>query len=348
MTPSSSIEDQAASWAARHCAPLSPAEEAAFQAWVAADPRHAAAYAEFESTLRTVAFPAHTGLGAAAVDRLNRRATRRRRRHQSLAAAGLALLLVGVAWISFNRPTTPLVPTARSLAVTARPDLRTLPDGTTVELNAGAEIRVSFSPDTRAVTLLGGEALFQVAHDTKRPFIVTAGEVAVRAVGTVFSVRYDEAEIAVLVTEGRVAVQKPTESAPPGSGPGGQSPSIVDAPTPPEQLLLEANSRVRVPLDTAGNPGPGTVAVVTARDRDSLLAWREQRVEFTNIPLGEAVTYFNREGRPPLIVSDHAAAAIRLSGIYWVNDVEGFIRLLQTGFRLEAQPAPDGIRLRLR
>ena len=44
----------------------------------------------------------------------------------------------------------------------------------------------------------------------------------------------------------------------------------------------------------------------------------------------------------------HAAAAIRLSGIYWVNDVEGFIRLLQTGFRLEAQPAPDGIRLRLR
>ena len=100
--------------------------------------------------------------------------------------------------------------------------------------------------------------------------------------------------------------------------------------------------------DTAGNPGPGTVAVVTARDRDSLLAWREQRVEFTNIPLGEAVTYFNREGRPPLIVSDPAAAAIRLSGIYWVNDVEGFIRLLQTGFRLEAQPAPDGIRLRLR
>lgn len=345
MTPSSSIEDQAASWAARHCAPLSPAEEAEFRAWVAADPRHAAAYAEFESTLRAVAFPADTGLGAAAVDRLNRRATRRHRRRQGLAATGLAVMLLCVAWVSFNRPVTLPVPIARSLAVATRPDLRALPDGTTVELNAGAEIRVSFSSDTRAVTLLGGEALFQVAHDSKRPFVVTAGDVAVRAVGTVFSVRYDDSEIAVLVTEGRVAVQKPTESAPPGSGPGGQSPSIVDAPTPPEQLLLDANSRVRVPLDTAGNPGPGTVAVVNARDRQSLLAWRDQRVEFTNIPLGEAVNYFNREGRARLIVSDPAAAAIRLSGIYWVNDAEGFIRLLQTGFHLEAQPTPDGILL---
>ncbi|MGH7956064.1 MAG: iron-containing alcohol dehydrogenase, partial [Opitutaceae bacterium] len=77
--------------------------------------------------------------------------------------------------------------------------------GSVVELNVDADILVDFSPVRRAVRLVRGEAHFTVATDAARPFVVSAGGVEVRAVGTGFAVHFAPQEIAVLVTEGQVA-----------------------------------------------------------------------------------------------------------------------------------------------
>jgi ferric-dicitrate binding protein FerR (iron transport regulator) len=98
-------------------------------------------------------------------------------------------------------------PTAGSTVV-RRPDVQKLPDGTRVELNAGTEFVVEFTPGVRAVRLVRGEALFAVPKNPARPFVVGAGAVSVRAVGTAFAVRHGAAVVGVLVTEGRIAVER--------------------------------------------------------------------------------------------------------------------------------------------
>ncbi|MGH8277829.1 MAG: FecR family protein, partial [Steroidobacteraceae bacterium] len=81
-----------------------------------------------------------------------------------------------------------------------------LSDGSTVELNAVSRIRVRFSQHERAVDLLLGQALFRVAKNKDRPFLVFSGATRVRAVGTQFDVNRERSSTVVTVLEGRVAV----------------------------------------------------------------------------------------------------------------------------------------------
>ena len=82
----------------------------------------------------------------------------------------------------------------------------TLDDGSALALNTSSVLQVKFAADERRIVLRQGEASFQVAHDEDRPFVVQAGDVSVRAVGTAFSVRMRQQELEVVVTEGVVEV----------------------------------------------------------------------------------------------------------------------------------------------
>jgi transmembrane sensor len=88
----------------------------------------------------------------------------------------------------------------------------TLADGSIVTLGARSAIAVHYRPGTRDVTLLAGEAFFQVKHDATRPFQVTAGAIQARDIGTRFDVRLDPTEIRVGVQDGRVGVSSPTQT----------------------------------------------------------------------------------------------------------------------------------------
>src|ERR1035437_143345 len=140
----------------------------------------------------------------------------RRRHSRRLAAGALALLVVvGVAmrpWDSRIQPapvTDSLVPKP---TVISAPERQTLPDGTVVELKPGSRIEEHFTADFRRVTLVRGAALFQVTHNAARPFIVSAREVEARDVGTVFAVQIKPSVVEVLVTEGSVSVDKPSDN----------------------------------------------------------------------------------------------------------------------------------------
>jgi transmembrane sensor len=87
----------------------------------------------------------------------------------------------------------------------------TLQDGSRIYLNSDTRLTVRLDKNRRLVRLAGGEALFDVAKNPSRPFIVDAGEMQVRAVGTEFVVRRDPHELAVTLVEGtvRIADQDP-------------------------------------------------------------------------------------------------------------------------------------------
>jgi transmembrane sensor len=321
------IEETAACWLVRRNEGFSPEAESQFQAWLAADPRHAEAYSTQESAWATLAFPAESGQAGIALQELAARETARARRRKLGVLLFAGAMAAAAALVFVLRPeASPLTPTAPATTIVARPNLHTLPDGSTVELNAEGAFESEFTATQRGIRLTRGEALFAVTKDLSRPFVVTAGGVTVRAVGTAFTVRFDPARVDVLVTEGRVAVQSPARR-----------------PESDEAIMVAAGQRVEVPAAPGGvRPAVQTVSPVEIATK---LAWREQRTEFTRTPLAEAVALFNRNNRVQLKLADAKTGELRLSGIFWADDPEGFVRLLE-GLNVSAVRSGDTIHLR--
>jgi transmembrane sensor len=217
-------------------------------------------------------------------------------------------------------------------SIALRPDRQVLPDGSAAELNAGAEIAVQFTPEKRTVRLVRGEALFDVVEDADRPFVVAAGQIEIRAVGTAFAVRNAEDEIAVLVTKGQVAVQR-ADAGPRGSP---AAPATVVQP-----IYLAAGRKMTIPL--ASTVAVPKATYVSPEELMEALAWRTRRVEFTSTPLREAVALFNRQqpGKR-LVVGDDATASLKITGVFWTDDPEGFSRLLVFSLGLKADTSAEG------
>jgi transmembrane sensor len=266
--------------------------------------------------------------------RARSRQQRRRRRllwgGASLAAAAVVAVLL---W-SPARP-VPLSAVAGSTpiaTVAPRPDRQVLEDGSIVELKAGAEISVTYSPSQRGVRLLRGEAHFAVAKDSARPFVVAAGGVETTAVGTEFLVTLASRDVQVLVTEGRVAIATPMVPS---------SPTTAAAPP----IVVDAGTRVTANVAVASGAAP-RVETVTAAEVSRALAWRSQRMEFSGTPLAEAVAHFNRQNRLQLILTDDALGALRVSGVFWTDDPAGFARLIEPAFSLQLR-AVDADRIEI-
>ncbi|CAO4144262.1 FecR family protein [Methylorubrum aminovorans] len=183
------VYEQAALWVARlSSTDATEADHRAFEAWRAADPAHAEAYAEMEAWRRTM-----------------KRAPDPRRPRLPKGLAALAAALGLGALLS-----DPLgwVDRMRADAWTDRGSIETttLPDGSRVDLNTDTALVLRFTHSERSVALLRGEAVFDVVPDAGRPFVVSGNGVRARAVGTRFFVRVDGAAVPVGVAEGRVDV----------------------------------------------------------------------------------------------------------------------------------------------
>jgi transmembrane sensor len=219
-----------------------------------------------------------------------------------------------------------------------------------VDIKDGAEIRVVFTTSARRVELRRGEAHFQVTRDPSRPFIVQTGGIDVRAIGTGFSVQLSQSEVAVLVTEGRVALDRaatatspvPADNTSPGSPPQGLNP------TPRTLAFVSAGNRIVVPIQTSGTQtlaAPSTTSV-SSSELDELLAWRAPRVEYSGAPLSEAVAIMNsRSGEHAhlrFVIADPSISQVRVSGLFRLDKTEAFVQLLKNGFGIEACDFGDG------
>jgi ferric-dicitrate binding protein FerR (iron transport regulator) len=55
---------------------------------------------------------------------------------------------------------------------------------------------------------------------------------------------------------------------------------------------------------------------------------------------------FNRQNRLQLRIGDSATGALRITGLVWSDDPEGFVRLLESGFNVTAERSGDVVHLR--
>lgn len=242
-------------------------------------------------------------------------------RRASLYAASLAAVVVLTAlgfWWRQNRAI---------VYVTAVGEERTLtlPDSSTVELDARSAIQVSFTRSARMVRLTRGQALFRVVHNASRPFIVTTRDATIRDVGTQFDVRYDGAATVVTVLEGRVAASTSLDhsSASPGSA---------------RDILVSAGEQVRLERHLALPPESVNPAVATA--------WVQGKLVFNDSPLSEVIEAFNRYNLRPLIVEDPQLLQLHVSGTFDTTNSAQVVEFLCQRFHLVAHEGASSIRLR--
>lgn len=324
------IDAQAADWLLRAEEGLSAGQADEFAHWQRADPRHARAVARLQKTmslLDRVPELEATGRG------IPTRSRGRRGWWSGAAAAGLAAAAAGFIFLQPAPPRAEPPPVETTYATTATGYQRVgLEDGSVVELNGASEVRVKFTPTTREVTLVRGEALFSVAQQPSRPFVVTAQHVSVRAVGTAFVVRYQGLDIEVLVTEGKVDVGPPA--------------AVAEAAPHRAVVRVGAGEHVTVRPDETGAVAPAVEKVAPAAQLSSL-DWQAPHLVFVDKPLREVAAEFNRRNRVQLEIRDEALAARAVGGNFRPDNVEAFVRLLEgNGDIAVERPAPDRIVLR--
>ncbi|MFZ9746434.1 MAG: FecR family protein [Opitutaceae bacterium] len=317
--------DEAAAWVVRLERGLTAAEQDQLSAWLAADPRHGRALARMRAHWARLAplaewRPEHSA--EPNPDLLAPPAPTRRWFRPVLAAAAAAALAALALFVGAP-PSAPAPDRAgpesgRVVVREAQATRQVLPDGSLAELNHGAALQVDYTAGERRLELLRGEAHFRVVRDPGRPFVVRAHGREIRALGTAFNVRLEAGRMEVLVTSGRVRLGEETSPAapePPAAGP-----------------TLEAGQRAVVTLD-GGAPEP-RIATLTAGEIERVLAWQHRTLEFSAAPLAEVIAAFNQANELQLALGDPALAGVQLSASFRSDNVEGFVRLLEVGFRI--------------
>jgi transmembrane sensor len=346
----SAIEAEAMAWLVERDEGFAPGRAAAFEAWRQGDARHAKSVAELEQVLAQLdglavrreqvnahfhrVSPALPTIAAAPASLPSVRWWR------PLAWGGVAAALAVGGFFGFREVRLGTGLETRYATTAAGYERARLADGSTLELNTSSTARVSFSAAERRVKLESGEAHFEVAHDPARPFVVHAGGVAVRAVGTAFNVRFGESAVEVTVTEGKVSV---TASPEVGPTPSEQDTTYTE-PAKTLPTLVAANQRLAVPL-LATAPAPAVERLAPA-DVRATLAWQRRVTDFSDTTLAEVAARFNRHNALQLVIVDPSLGERRIGGMFALDDVEAFVRLLERDGIVRAERDGDTVRVR--
>ena len=332
------IEAEAMAWLAERDEGFAPGRADAFNAWRNRDPRHAASVAELEQVL------AQLGGLAARRDEVNARFDRTSplrpaaafapapalasRGWRPMAWGGIAATLLIGALFGIHAWQSAATPATRYTTTNAGYERARLDDGSTLELNTASAARVQFTPAERRIELESGEAHFEVAHNTARPFVVSAGGVVVRAVGTAFNVRFVSGAVEVTVTEGKVSIAPERVTVRERDAAATPDRTV----TPRRPMLLAANERLAIPLASlAGDVAVPSRAVerLAPSEMRAALAWQRRVTDFSDTPLAEVAARFNRHHTRQIVIADPALGARRIGGIFALDDVEAFVRLLE-------------------
>lgn len=329
------VEDQAAAWLVRRDAGhWTQAEQDALDAWLESSTANMVAFLRLETAWRRTHrlkslsagvpsgvvpsleqwqfSPIFKAAKRSSAHRENVRTGRFNPRGWVLAASVLIAVAIG-AWTLSPAGTAYYTPVGGIATVPTA-------DGSKIILNTDSEVRIDIGEAVRHVQLEHGEAFFQVAKDPRRPFVVSVGGKRVIAVGTAFSVYRNKDDIRVVVTEGKVRIEKADRN----------------------DILLAAGGVAR------SHRGELTLKQKPVPQVEEDLSWRSGFLTFRDTALAEAIIEFNRYNARKILIEDPSIAGIRFSGKFQSTQYEAFIRLLEDSFNVHAENADGNIRLTTR
>lgn len=236
------------------------------------------------------------------------------RRPVSITVAALAAALI--VWIA--GPALLLALHADYRTATAQTQLVRMEEGSIVELGAASAIETDVGTSERRVTLLAGEAFFDVESDPDRPFFVNGEGLEVKTLGTAFNVRLSSTSTTVALLRGSIEVAaKDVE----------QSPATL---VPGQVLVIDRST--------------GTVSIDTVPLED-IGSWRQGRAFLLNATVEDAVDLIRRYHNAWIMIPDRSLASRKVSGLFDLNDPDRALATLVRPFDGKVRSATPLIRV---
>ena len=330
---SAEIDAVAAGWAARvDAAPLDRAAQAELDTWLAADTRRLGGYARARAMLahagRLQAFGTefdpdayrshHQAPRPVAIEAEMAPAEPLVRRRSFLIGGGAAVAASVAAAVGFSWQA------AAATYTTRRGEIRLIPfeDGSSMTLNTASTARVKFTSTERHVELVEGEAMFDVARDHVRPFVVAAGDMKVRGTGSSFTVqRLASHPVQVMVRRGEVEIDR-------------------------TGLRSGTAQRVAANMRAVSTPTGSEIVPLAPAEVSRELAWREGMLSFEDVPLKQAADEFARYSDTRIAFADPAIGNETVTGLFAANNPIGFAKSVALSLDLKADPHAGDVVLR--
>lgn len=319
------IREEASLWLSRLDRGLAPAETRELQAWMGRSSAHRQALVMLASLWDNMSiveelsslFPLQESAAqqrpVASMANFYRAA---------LMATILIGLLVGAIRMSGNRAGESEALAFHSEYTTrvGEQQVRALPDGSILQLNTDTRLDVMYGPDQRLIRLDRGEVHFKVTPDPGRPFVVQAGDRAIRAVGTAFNVQLQGADcLELVVTEGKVLLTRETKPA-------------AGRPAARDDLILEAGEKVAAVSETLGD-----IERLAPADIQTELAWQRGFLIFEGEPLESVLAEVGRYTDMTFDIADEPLHRFLIAGYFKAGDVDGLLSSLRENFNIDSE-----------
>jgi transmembrane sensor len=288
----------------------------AFDEWRADGDGNARQFAELQATLKVLQSASAADPQLRAMLDRARASRRARRRSIAIAASFAAFVAVAASGVGSFIVERPAPQSVYRTTAGERSTVR-LADGSVIVLSSKTEMRVDYSRKRRNIALVRGEALFRVAKDHARPFVVAAAQREVVAVGTAFDVKIDPQQFRVTMLEGKVRVR-----------------SLPDEPASNDQFLVAGQ---RMTAQQGGNE-----MRVDRADLANDTAWIEDRLVFDGQPLAQAVAEMNRYTVQPITIADAKLKTLPISGMFKTNQPGEFVEALTSYYPIVARQGASG------
>ncbi|ROO03876.1 peptide ABC transporter substrate-binding protein [Pseudomonas fluorescens] len=307
------VRDDAARWFVRLQEPAIDADEQQrFDAWLNQHPQH-----RDEFQLLQGLWSAADLLPAPRLKALvETPPTRRERRPMLRYAVAASVLAVALGLGLFSGLNHPGGYRAEFATALGERKHVALPDGSVIDLNSRSRLQVRFEQDRRVIELSEGEAMFSVAHDTSRPFVVETGNGKVTVTGTRFDVRRDVTQTRVAVEQGTVKVQGRDAA---------------------DDQFINLTAGLGTSVDAQGK-----VAAAYAVNAAELTAWRSGKLVFNNASLSEVVAEVSRYREKPLTVANPTVASLRLTSVFKSDNTDALLKALPSILPVAVRTLADG------
>jgi transmembrane sensor len=304
------LEVEAVSWHIRLTSgDVAASDKAEFEEWRTRSPAHGQAYQKIVTLWGQLHIPlrAHRKLhGEIALDRIDKEPSQLQSasmaKHWAKSLATTASIVIAITFGLY--PDYLYEPWADYRTHIGEHTTIKLADGSVLSLNTDSAINVTLTELERHVALLRGEAEFEVAHDSQRPFTVSSGQIITQAIGTKFLVRYDGSQGVVTLLEGKVR----TANTP------------IDRQTRGE-VLLQAGDQVAF-QDNQLSP-------ITHPDVANADAWKKGRLLMNFVTLGQALTEINRYRRGTVKLLDAKLAQREINAAIDIGNIDAWLDALQ-------------------
>lgn len=204
----------------------------------------------------------------------------------------------------------------------------TLPDSSKVYLNAGSSLQTDkgFGRDNRTVYLIG-EALFDVTHNAKRPFIVQVAGYDIKVLGTLFNVKAypGEKSSETALLRGKVQIIKKD---------GGDLTLV-----PNQKVIFKNINKAGVMTDSAKNTpalfASQKIVPVHFSNIDGTVvetAWAQNRLEMVNEKFVDIKEKLERWYNVKIVFKDAAVQQYMFTATFENENIEQVLQALQYAY----------------